>query len=144
MSFDLFGMMEQQQATGVPFGQGLNSAGMADRQRNNDRGGNPRSLPRRRPAERVEEQQAMQPNLPFMLPIATPADQAAIMGDMVDNTNDAFRRENDRRVAIAREMRRMAHEKELKRMDQQTEAAKIDAMLRRLAQQSGGAIDIPQ
>lgn len=45
MSFDLFGMLEQSQATGLPFGGGLNSAGMADEQRNNDRGGNPR-LPR--------------------------------------------------------------------------------------------------
>lgn len=51
---------------------------------------------------------------------------------MVDDTNDAIRRENDRRVAIAREMRRMQHEKELKRME-------MDALIQRLGSAGGAA-----
>lgn len=137
MSFDLFGMLEQSQATGLPFGGGVNSAGMADEQRNNDRGGNPR-LPR---PPRPQTTTSRQPT-GFATPMIDThallaAGQAAQAQRMSKTTNDAIQDEMDRRVAISREQRRMAHELEKKRMDQEAERLRTEAVLKRLEQQSG-------
>lgn len=55
------------------------------------------------------------------------AAQAAHLGGMIGQVHDAFRRENESRVAQAREARRMRHEQKMKRME-------LDAMLARVRQ----------
>jgi len=63
---------------------------------------------------------------------------------MGNEVEDTIRRESDSRVAQSRELRRMEHEKELERMRQQTEQMKVDAMIRRLGDNTvrfpGGSI----
>lgn len=129
MSFDLFGMSETAQATGVPFGRGINSVGMADDQRNNDRGGRPR-LPRPTARQPTGLAMPMIEDDPFAYVMAQGERIAKV-------TNDAIQDEMDRRVAISREQRRMAHEMQKKRLEEETERMKIDAMLKRLEAESG-------
>lgn len=61
------------------------------------------------------------------IPVAGPAEQAAMAAGMAGQTMDNIRRENDSRVSQRREMRRMAHEQELMRMKMQGEAARANA-----------------
>lgn len=63
----------------------------------------------------------------FLVPIAGPAEQAAMAAGMAGQTMDNIQRENDSRVSQRREMRRMAHEQELMRMKMQGEAARANA-----------------
>lgn len=58
------------------------------------------------------------------------AAQGAHLGGMINQIHGTFQRENDSRVAQAREMRRMQHEKEMKRME-------LDAILARIQQARG-------
>ena len=58
------------------------------------------------------------------------AAQGAHLGSMISQVQNAIQRENDSRVAQAREMRRMQHEKDMKRME-------LDAMLARIQQARG-------
>jgi len=76
----------------------------------------------------------MQGIAPFMGLVAPHiAAQGAHLGGMINQVQDAIQRENDSRVAQAREQRRMDHEKEMKRME-------LDAMLARI-QQARGQLD---
>lgn len=58
--------------------------------------------------------------------------QAAALQGAIDNTMDAWKAENDSRVAQMREMRRMQHEKDI-------EAMRQEGLLRRLAAAQAGA-----
>ena len=64
--------------------------------------------------------------------------QGQHLGNMIKQTADAWQDENDSRVSQEREMRRMMHEQEIERMRQETERMKIEALLARLNQESGG------
>ena len=66
------------------------------------------------------------------------AQQGKALGDMISQTMAAHQDENDSRVSQEREMRRMMHEQEIERMRQETERMKIEALLARLNQESGG------
>lgn len=61
--------------------------------------------------------------------------QGRTLGGMISQTANALQDENEKRAAIAREMRRMEHERQLKAMEQETERMKIDALLARLKTQ---------
>jgi hypothetical protein len=56
---------------------------------------------------------------------------------MGDDVEDAIQRENESRVAQAREMRRMEHEREMERMRMAAEREKTAALIARLDAQSG-------
>lgn len=66
------------------------------------------------------------------------AQQANSLQDMIGKTMAAHQDENDSRVSQEREYRRMMHEQEIERMRQETERMKIEALLARLNQESGG------
>lgn len=66
------------------------------------------------------------------------AQQGKALGDMIAQTMAAHQDENDSRVSQEREMRRMMHEQEIERMRQETERMKIEALLARLNEASGG------
>lgn len=65
------------------------------------------------------------------------AAQNAVATAMGDEVEDAIQRENDSRVAQAREMRRMEHEREMERMRMAAEREKTAALIARLDAQSG-------
>jgi hypothetical protein len=66
------------------------------------------------------------------------AQQGRALGDMISQTMAAHQDENDSRVSQERELRRMMHEQEIERMRQETERMKVEALLARLNQESGG------
>lgn len=66
------------------------------------------------------------------------AQQGKALGDMIEGTMSAWQDEHDSRVSQERELRRMMHEQEIERMRQETERMKIEALLARLNQESGG------
>jgi hypothetical protein len=72
------------------------------------------------------------------------AQLGGLHNQMGNEVEDTIQRENDSRVAQSRELKRMEHEKELERMRQQTEQMKVDAMIRRLGDNTvrfpGGSI----
>ena len=69
--------------------------------------------------------------------------QGRALGNMIAQTMDAHQDENDSRVSQQREMRRMMHEQEIERMRQETERMKVEALLKRLAMESGGRVSFP-
>lgn len=64
----------------------------------------------------------------YMGPVA----QGNILQGAANDVMKAIAKENDSRVAQAREMRRMEHEREMERMRQETEQQKTNALLQRL------------
>jgi hypothetical protein len=60
-----------------------------------------------------------------------------IHNQMGDEVEDTIQRENESRVAQAREMRRMEHEREMERMRMAAEREKTAALIARLDAQSG-------
>ena len=66
------------------------------------------------------------------------AQQARALQNMISQTMAAHQDENDSRVSQERELRRMLHEQEIERMRQETERMKIEALLARLNEASGG------
>lgn len=63
---------------------------------------------------------------------------ADIGGQIAKKIEDTFRDENDSRVSQLRELQRMEHEREIERMRQETERMKVEALLKRLEQESDG------
>lgn len=138
---DLMALQDQSDLSGVPIGQGINTAGMADRQRNNARSGAPRPVRPPRPiVRRPSSPGVAQPMMEFV-DLTPPIDPMSEGRRIAQVTNNAIQDEMDRRVAISREMRRMQVELEKKRMEEETErreiAAKHDALLKRLGGDDG-------
>lgn len=91
------------------------------------------SRPRRAPRQvsPIIQGGPMQGIAPFMGLVAPHiAAQGSHLGGMINQVQGVIQRENDSRVAQAREMRRMEHEKAMKRME-------LDAMLARIQQARG-------
>lgn len=140
-------MRDQAAAAGMPLGGGLNMAGMANNQRGNDRGGNPRPTRQATPVSRpmfFGGDPMFNPMQQSFIAGFGPMAQANSMQSMYGQLNNVMGAEMSNRRRMAASMRDRAHEAYLAQLEEQAETERLLMRIqheREMARQQAMAAD---